>query len=236
MRAAVCVFPGSNCDRDASHAIREATGIVAPLVWHTDVARVRADLWVLPGGFSYGDYLRAGALAALSPAIGAMRRHVKEGGLLLGICNGFQILVEAGFLPGAFQPNDVLHFSAKDVFLRVARNTSPFLSLYREGEVIDLPIAHGEGSYQIGEDEASRQGAVHHVALQYCDGAGRVVPGANPNGSTDGIAAVTDGTGRVLGMMPHPERNAEPLFGTAAGQRIFQGALGTVKRGVGRGA
>lgn len=236
MRAAVCVFPGSNCDRDAAHAIREATGVVAPLVWHTDVPRTPADLWVLPGGFSYGDYLRAGALAALSPAIEAMRRHVQEGGLLLGICNGFQVLVEAGFLPGAFQPNDVLHFSAKDVFLRVASTASPFLSLYEMGEVIDLPIAHGEGSYQVSEAEATELEGSRRVAFQYCGEGGQIVPGANPNGSTHSIAGVVDATGRVMGMMPHPERNAEPLFGSAAGQRVFQGALGSVRRSVGRGA
>jgi phosphoribosylformylglycinamidine synthase I len=236
VKAAVCVFPGSNCDRDAARAIREATGVVAPLVWHEEVGRTACDLWVLPGGFSYGDYLRAGALAALSPAIDTMRRHVAAGGLLLGICNGFQVLVEAGFLEGAFQTNDVLHFRALDVFLRVASNRSPFLSLYEVGEVIDLPIAHGEGSYQVDEAEAVRLEAQARVALQYCDASGGVHPGANPNGSMHAIAGVTDQTGRVLGMMPHPERNAEPLFGSAHGRRIFQGALGAQRRSVHLGA
>lgn len=236
MKAAICVFPGSNCDRDAAHAIREATGIVAPLVWHAEVVRTSADLWVLPGGFSYGDYLRAGALAALSPAVDALRRHVRRGGLLLGICNGFQVLVEAAFLEGAFQPNDVLHFLAHDVFLKVASNASPFLSLYDVGEVIDLPIAHGEGSYQVGDDEEAGLAAAGRIAFRYCDARGRVSPAANPNGSAHAIAGILDATGRILGMMPHPERNAEALFGSAAGRRIFQGALGSVRRSIHLGA
>lgn len=229
MKAAVVVFPGSNCDRDASWAFEAATGVRAPLVWHEDVPGRKADLWILPGGFAHGDYLRAGALAALSPAMASLRRHVDEGGLLLGICNGFQVLVEAGLLPGAFQPNASLHFVAKDVRLKVSSRRSPFLADFAPGEVIDLPIAHGEGNVRLGEGEATSLLERGQVAFRYVDGEGRLDPSANPNGSTLAVAGLLDETGRILGMMPHPERNAEPVFGTAEGARIFRSAVRAVK-------
>ncbi len=226
-QAVVIVFPGSNCDRDVADAFFVATGESADLVWHTEFSAGLAPLAILPGGFSYGDYLRAGAIAARSPAISALRQHHRMGGMVLGICNGFQILTEAGLLPGAFSRNRCLHFLSQDVCLRVEENDSPFLSDFQPGEVIDLPIAHAEGAYQaesVGPDRGLR------VALRYSTKDGAVSPEANPNGASGNVAGLLDETGRIFGLMPHPERNADPIFGSAHGGRLFRSALSAVSR------
>ena len=227
--AAVIVFPGSNCDRDVAQAFRAATGQEAVLVWHTDFRPLAAPLAILPGGFSYGDYLRAGAIAARSPALAALRDHHRSGGLVLGICNGFQILTEAGLLPGAFAPNRCLHFLSRDVFLRVESTETPFLADLSPGEVIDLPIAHAEGAYQ--PDPRAEPGS-WRVAFRYCRPDGRVDARANPNGAVDNVAGLVDRSGRILGLMPHPERNASAESGSGHGGRLFRSALRAVDQHV----
>lgn len=224
-RAVVIVFPGSNCDRDVAAAFAAATGQQAELVWHTEFSAQLAPLAILPGGFSYGDYLRAGAIAARSPAIAALREHHRLGGLVLGICNGFQILTEAGLLPGAFARNHCLHFLSQDVSLRVEENDSPFLSDFAPGEVIDLPIAHAEGAYQV---DRSGPAAGLRVALRYCTKDGEVNHQANPNGAIGNLAGLLDQTGRIFGLMPHPERNADRTLGSGHGGRLFRSALQAV--------
>lgn len=230
MMASVIVFPGSNCDRDVAQAFSAATGETASLVWHEDVERLTAPIWVLPGGFAHGDYLRAGAIAALSGALQMIPDHIRRGGLVLGICNGFQVLVEAGILPGAFLQNECLHFISRDVHLRVASTRSPFTAAFKEGEVLDLPIAHGFGNFRLAEEEARELLAKGRIAFQYATPGGEVTPEANPNGSVQNIAGIFDPTFRVLGMMPHPERNAEAIFGTAAGAKLFTSAISALGR------
>jgi phosphoribosylformylglycinamidine synthase I len=220
----VVVFPGSNCDRDAAHAFRAAGGDEASLVWHQDFRADPRRLVILPGGFSYGDYLRAGALAAVSPALAEVRRHLEAGGLALGICNGFQILVEAGLLPGAFRPNRDGRFHCEWVHLRVESSASPFAADLRPGEVLRLPIAHGEGNYFLPEDEVDRLEAEGRIAFRYVTADGLVTDEANPNGSVANIAGVYGYAGRLLGLMPHPERAAEAVFGSRDGARILAAA------------
>ncbi|MHB1842517.1 MAG: phosphoribosylformylglycinamidine synthase subunit PurQ [Sulfobacillus sp.] len=224
-QAMVIVFPGSNCDQDVAAAFVAATGQQADLVWHTEFSAHQAPLAILPGGFSYGDYLRAGAIAARSPALDALREHHRRGGLVLGICNGFQILTEAGLLPGAFARNHCLHFLSQDVSLRVEANDSPFLAEFSCGEVIDLPIAHAEGAYQPDRSHPAGDG---RVALRYCNQDGSVNAAANPNGAIDNVAGLLDQTGRIFGLMPHPERNADPALGSGHGGRLFRSALQAV--------
>ncbi|MDA8344148.1 MAG: phosphoribosylformylglycinamidine synthase I [Thermaerobacter sp.] len=232
MIADVVVFPGSNCDFDTLEALRLALpGATLRRQWHGELDLSRSDLCVLPGGFAYGDYLRAGALAARSPALREVRRLIERGGLVLGICNGFQVLVEAGILPGAFQTNDVQHFLCRDVHVRVASSESPFLSGLREGAVLQLPIAHQEGNYRVTPREFEELSSEGRIALQYCGADGEIVPRENPNGSYHSIAGVLGAHGRVLGLMPHPERAAWPEIGRADGLEILRGALSVVAEG-----
>ncbi len=230
MTADVVVFPGSNCDYDTQEALRTALpGAQVRRQWHEDLDLAHSDLCVLPGGFAYGDYLRAGALAARSPAVAAVKALIARGGLVLGICNGFQVLVEAGILPGAFQTNDVQHFLCRDVHLRVASNASPFLSGLREGAVIRLPIAHQEGNYRLTPREYEELADSGRIALQYCTRDGRA--DENPNGSFRSVAGVLGAGGRVLGMMPHPERASWPALGRADGLSILRGAAAALAEG-----
>jgi phosphoribosylformylglycinamidine synthase I len=230
--ADVIVFPGSNGDRDAAHAWEAVTGLPARLIWHDEWTPAVDRLAILPGGFAYGDYLRAGAVAALSPALPRLRAHLEAGGLAVGICNGFQILVEAGLLPGAFRPNADLSFRSEVVHVRVESARSPFTAGLPTGAVLALPIAHGEGNYYLVPEELGRLEAERRVAFRYCDPDGRVTPAANPNGSVGNVAGVLGYNGRLLGLMPHPERNAEPALGTADGRFVFLGALEALRRGV----
>ncbi len=218
MRAAVVVFPGSNCDHDTYYVLKDLLGIETDLLWYRETNLERYDLIVLPGGFSYGDYLRAGAIARFAPVVQALPEYIERGrGIVLGICNGFQILTEAGLLPGALTKNISQRFICKTVKLRVENNATPLTHLFRYGEIIELPIAHGEGRYIAPRETLERLKRNRQILLTYYE--------ENPNGSVENIAAITDETGTVFGMMPHPERNSERLFGTGDGLRLFQGVM-----------
>jgi len=219
---AVVVFPGSNCERDCVYALRSVLGQDVVEVWHRDVLPKDIDCVVLPGGFSYGDYLRTGALAAISPVMESVRRFADEGGLVIGICNGFQILTECGMLPGTLMRNAQRRFRCADVHVRVERSGTAFTAdLLAEGDVLKLPIAHGCGNFFAPPELLEEIESAGQVFLRYCDAQGMRAPGANPNGSCDAIAGITNAQGNVLGMMPHPERACEAILGGTDGRRIF---------------
>jgi len=217
MKAAIIVFPGSNCDRDLAEAFRKTTGIAPALVWHKDTTLPDGiDIVGVPGGFSFGDYLRCGAIAAQSPVAGAIRAFADKGGPVLGICNGFQVLCETGLLPGALMRNASLKYICRPVGLRVENADSPFTAGYGAGEEITVPIAHHDGNYRADAATLDRLEGEGRVAFRYTD---------NPNGSDRDIAGIVSDNRRVLGMMPHPERALEPLHGGTDGQRLFAGLL-----------
>ena len=224
LRAAVVVFPGSNRGGDVARALRQATGEAPAMVWHADsVLPPGTDLVVLPGGFSYGDYLRCGAIAARARIMDALTAHAERGGLTLGVCNGFQILCEAGLLPGVLMRNARRRFICRMQHLKVENAQTPFARGYRPGQVIKVAIAHGEGNYTIdpaGLDTLERDG---RVAFRYCDATGAVGDDANPNGSVNSIAGVYNARFNVLGLMPHPENLIDPLVGGTDGRGMFEG-------------
>ncbi len=221
MKAAVVTFPGSNCDADARHACALA-GIDVAAAWHKDEALpADTDLVILPGGFSYGDYLRTGAIARFSPIMADVVRFANNGGLVLGICNGFQILCESGLLPGALVRNSGLSFVCKDVYLRTESTSTPFTSTLEKGALLRIPIAHGEGRFVADANTIDELEAQGRVAFRYCNADGSVNADANPNGSANNIAGIVNAGGNVLGMMPHPERYAEALLGCADGMNVF---------------
>lgn len=222
MKSSVIVFPGSNCDRDA-FTILKAIGCAPHMVWHADSALPKSDLVVVPGGFSYGDYLRSGAMAAHSPIMKEVIAHAKHGGLVLGICNGFQILTEAGLLPGTLIRNAKLTFVCKEVHLKVENNSTVFSSKYQKGQVINIPVAHHDGNYFTDGDTLKALDDNAQVAFRYCDEKGNVTVGANPNGSLGNIAGVYNKTKNILGLMPHPERHSDILVGGIDGRAIFGG-------------
>ncbi|WP_244363109.1 phosphoribosylformylglycinamidine synthase subunit PurQ [Thermus brockianus] len=222
MRWAIVRFPGSNCDEDARFALEKA-GIQAAFVWHTERDLKGFDGVFLPGGFSYGDYLRAGALAAKSPVMEAVRRFAAEGRYVIGVCNGFQILTEAGILPGALLANLNLHFTCKEVGVRVERNDLPFTRRYAQGQVLRLPIAHAEGRYYADPETLRRLEDEGRVVFRYAPLAGE--RDYNPNGSLNDIAGIVNERGNVLGMMPHPERAVDPMLGGEDGLPLFLGLL-----------
>lgn len=213
MRFAVCVFPGSNCDYDTYYVIRDLLGQDVSFVDHLTKNLEGFDCVVLPGGFSFGDYLRAGVLASKTPLGEAIVDFAHRGGLVLGICNGFQILTELHLLPGALLKNENMKFVCRDVFLRVENNQLPFTRKFERGEVIRLPIAHGEGRYFVPEEELTKMEERGQIVLRYCDEEGRPTPQANPNGSISNIAGVCNKEGNVFGLMPHPERACEDILG-----------------------
>jgi phosphoribosylformylglycinamidine synthase len=222
MQAAVILFPGSNRERDAMRALRRATGREPALVWHGESELpAGTDLAVLPGGFSYGDYLRCGAIAARSPVMAAVARHAARGGLILGICNGFQILIEAGLLPGALLRNEGLRFVCRSQHLRVERAGTPFTRGYRVGQAIEVCVAHGDGNYVADADTLARLEGEGLVAFRYCDAAGRVDPAVSPNGSANAIAGILSPGLNVLGLMPHPENFVDPMVGGTDGAALF---------------
>ncbi|HOI58591.1 MULTISPECIES: phosphoribosylformylglycinamidine synthase I [unclassified Methanoculleus] len=225
MRFAVVQFGGSNCDRDVYHVLAEVCGVDTDLVWYKDGLARSYDAVVLPGGFSYGDYLRAGAIAARNPIMAEIVRHAKDGGLVLGICNGAQIGSEAGLVDGTFTLNAYPKFISRHVYLRVENTTSPFTALYREGEVIRVPIAHKEGRYVAPEDVIARLNCEGRVAFRFCDEHGNPTPESNPNGSTKNITGVLSEAGNVLAMMPHPERASEAVLGSVDGIKIFKSMM-----------
>lgn len=216
-RIGVLRFPGSNRDLDAMRAVELCGGEPIP-IWHESEDLLGCSGLFIPGGFSYGDYLRAGALAAHSPVMRAVRRHVQQGGPVLGICNGFQILLEAGILPGAMLPNRTLRFLHQDVWLRVERNDTPLLAKLELKQVVRLPIAHKEGNWFVSEEELKKLEASGLVALRYCSADGEVTEKANPNGALAAVAGLTNPEGNVLGMMPHPECRVDPLLGEPSGR------------------
>jgi phosphoribosylformylglycinamidine synthase I len=232
MKAAVILFPGSNREQDAARAIKLASGRAAEIVWHGDTALpAGTDLVVLPGGFSYGDYLRCGAIAARSPIMAAVQAHADRGGHVLGVCNGFQILIEAGLLPGALLRNAQLKFVCRPQHLRVERTDTAFTSGYAEGQVIEVCIAHGDGNYFVDPETLARLEGEGRVAFRYCDAAGNVTPEANPNGSLRNIAGVLSEGRNVLGMMPHPERAMDPLMGSTDGLVVLQSMAAALEVG-----
>ena len=228
MHASVIVFPGSNCDRDVKVALEAVTGAPVSMVWHADAAVPASDLIVLPGGFAYGDYLRTGAMAAHSPIMRDVVAKAKAGTPVLGICNGFQVLCEAGLLPGVLMRNASLKFVCKDVHLRVEQTDTPFTGRYRPGEVIRIPVAHGDGNYFADPDTLASLEADGRVVFRYADAAGNPTAGANPNGAQHNIAGICDRRRRILGMMPHPERLFEARLGGCDGRRVFESLLATL--------
>jgi phosphoribosylformylglycinamidine synthase len=225
MKAAVIVFPGSNCDRDVAVALKAVSGRDPMMVWHGDADVPPCDLIVLPGGFSYGDYLRSGAMAAHSRAMRAVKQRAAAGVPVIGICNGFQILTEAGLLPGVLLRNRDLKFICRDVFLKNERADTIFTGHYRAGEVVRFPIAHHDGNYFADADTLARLEGEGLVAFRYCDAAGTVDAAANPNGSQHNIAGIYSDDRRILGLMPHPERLIEPVLGGSDGLAMFRSLL-----------
>ncbi|MGZ9086993.1 MAG: phosphoribosylformylglycinamidine synthase subunit PurQ [Rhodoplanes sp.] len=228
MRASVIVFPGSNCDRDAAVALEAAMGGPPAMVWHGDSEIPASDLIVLPGGFSYGDYLRSGAMAAHSPVMREVVARARAGTPVLGICNGFQVLTEAGLLPGVLMRNATLKFICKDVHLRVERNDTSFAGRYQVGEIVRLPIAHKDGSYFADEATLERLEGEGRIAFRYCEETGEVTSRANPNGSRNNIAGIYSETGTVLGLMPHPERLADAALCGTDGAKMFLSLVETL--------
>lgn len=223
MKVGVVVFPGSNCDRDAAHAVRLA-GAEAEMLWHEDADLHGADAVILPGGFAYGDYLRSGAIARFSPIMGAVREHAERGGLLLGICNGFQVLTEAGLLPGALRRNTTLRFEHRWVRLAVERRDTAFTSLVPVGVMLRMPIAHGEGCYWLPDADLDALEDRGQVVFRY------TAPEGNPNGSLRDIAGVINERGNVCGLMPHPERAAESLLGSDDGMHLVRSLVESLAR------
>ena len=228
MKSAVIVFPGSNCDRDVKVALEKVTGGTASMVWHADAAVPAVDLIVLPGGFAYGDYLRTGAMAAHSPIMRDVVAKAKSGTPVLGICNGFQVLCEAGLLPGVLMRNASLKYVCRDVLLKVEQTSTPFTNIFTQGEVVRIPIGHGDGNYFADKSTLDVLEGEGRVVFRYVDQAGEATPGANPNGAQRNIAGICDQHRRVLGMMPHPERLFEPMLGGSDGRKVFESLLATL--------
>ena len=222
MKANVVVFPGSNCDRDAAVALEAATGMAPRMIWHGDSDLPDSDLIVLPGGFSYGDYLRSGAMAAHSPIMRAVVDKARQGVTVLGICNGFQVLTETGLLPGTLMRNASLKFICKDVHMLPSRGDTAFAAAFPTDRAIRIPVAHKDGNYFADEETLDRLEGEGQIAFRYCGEDGTVSEAANPNGSRRNIAGLYDASGRVLGLMPHPERAADPLLGGTDGRLLFK--------------
>ena len=232
MRFGVVVFPGSNCDHDAWYAVRENLGQEAEFIWHDSDRLGNLDAVILPGGFAYGDYLRCGAIAKFSPVMQAVKKFAADGGLVLGICNGFQILVEAGLLPGALVRNTGLKFVCREVRLRTETTGSPFTAAASKGQVLRVPIAHGEGNYYAAPDVLSKLEANRQVIFRYTTPAGEATDESNPNGAINNIAGLCNEARNVVGLMPHPERACESSLGSADGLVILESAVQSIKSGV----
>jgi phosphoribosylformylglycinamidine synthase subunit PurQ / glutaminase len=225
VRFGIVVFPGSNCDHDAYYVAKKLLGQDAAFLWHKEADLKGSDVVVLPGGFSYGDYLRCGAIARFSPVMKEVVRFAGQGGTVIGICNGFQILLEAGLLPGALLRNSSLRFACKYVRVRVERSGTRFTGACSQGEVLAIPVAHGDGNFFADPDTLRRIEDGGQVLFRYCGPDGAVTAGSNPNGSLNNIAGITNEGGNVLGMMPHPERASDPLLGHTDGRKVFRSIL-----------
>jgi phosphoribosylformylglycinamidine synthase len=232
LKFAVLVFPGSNCEQDAHYAAASVLGQSASLVWHKETSLGGADVVILPGGFAHGDYLRTGAMARFSPIMPAVRAFASAGGPVLGICNGFQILLEAGLLPGAMLRNRGLKYRCEHVHIRVEQVDTPFTCGAREGQVLRIPIGHGEGNYYAPPDVLRRLEANRQVLFRYTTAEGRLLDDANPNGSVNAIAGLCNDARNVVGMMPHPERACEPLLGSTDGLVVLESVIKALAPGV----
>lgn len=228
MKFGIVTFPGSNCDYDAFHAVTDQLAQPAVYLWHKERDLQDVDIVVLPGGFSYGDYLRAGAIARFSPIMNEVIAHAKAGRPVLAICNGFQIACEAGLLPGALLRNASLRFISRLAYLRVENTDTQFTAAYDRGDVLRMPVAHGEGRFIARPETLTELEDTGRVLFRYCDSAGEIVAGENPNGSANGIAGIINAGGNVLGMMPHPERAVDPLLGMPDGVALFEFLLAQV--------
>jgi len=229
MKFGVVVFPGSNCDYDTYYTLNNIIGVRTEFIWHKDENISQYDLIVLPGGFSYGDYLRAGAIARFSPIMKEIKNYADNGGLILGICNGFQTLLEAGLLKGAMLRNRNLHFICKHVNIKVINNKTPFTKKYKKGDILRIPIAHAEGNYFALKEDLSKILNKNQIVFQYSSEDGKISDEHNPNGSLLNIAAIINDRGNVMGMMPHPERASENLIGSEDGKDIFFSVLEFIK-------
>jgi phosphoribosylformylglycinamidine synthase I len=229
LKVGVIVFPGSNCDHDVYYAYKKALQVPTEFVWHKEQNLRSFDIIVLPGGFSYGDYLRCGAIARFSPVMKAVVESAYKGKKVIGICNGFQILTEAGLLPGALLKNDNRKFVCKNVYLKVENRETCFTHLCAADDILKIPIAHGEGSYYCDAETLKKLHDNKQILFRYCDAAGKAEKKFNPNGSVDNIAGIINTAGNVLGMMPHPERNAESVLGTAHGVKILKSLVENYK-------
>lgn len=225
MKFGVVVFPGSNCDADCYYALKEVLRQNVRYIWHKEKSLSGCDCVVLPGGFSYGDYLRTGAIARFSPVMKEVIRFSKKGGLVIGICNGFQILLEAGLLPGAMMRNTSLRFVCKYVYVKVENKDTPFTNMYDKGEIAKIPIAHNEGNYYAAQDTLYELRCKGQIILRYCTETGEVIQRANPNGSLDNIAGICNKGRNVFGLMPHPERCCEPELGSYNGKKVFESII-----------
>jgi len=232
MKFGIVVFPGSNCDHDAYHAAKHVLGQDAEFVWHKDTDLKGADVLILPGGFSYGDYLRTGAIARFSPVMKEVQAFAAKGGPVLGVCNGFQILLEAGLIPGAMLRNKTTKFVCAHVNIRVEQTDTPFTCSARKGQVLRVPIAHGEGNYYAAPEVLAKLEANRQVIFRYVTEGGDVTDAANPNGSIAGIAGLCNDARNVVGLMPHPERACESSLGSADGLVILESAVQSIKSGV----
>ncbi|MBS0243094.1 MAG: phosphoribosylformylglycinamidine synthase subunit PurQ [Proteobacteria bacterium] len=229
MRAAVIVFPGSNCDRDVKVALEAITGRKVEMVWHGESSVPAVDVIVLPGGFSYGDYLRCGAMAAHSNIMRDVVAKAKAGTPVLGICNGFQVLCETGLLPGVLQRNASLRFVCRDTWLRIEQPDTIFTRAYKAGEIVNIPVAHGDGNYFADKVTLDRLEGEGRVVFRYVDPkSGAATPEANPNGAQRNIAGIANDSGRIVGLMPHPERHFDKILGSADGRRVFESAMGKI--------
>lgn len=225
MKFGVVVFPGANCDADAFHAVRDALGKPVEYIWHEQKDVAGFDCIILPGGFTYGDYLRTGAVARFAPVMEAVSQFAKSGGLVIGICNGFQILLEAGLLPGAMLRNRSQKFRCAHQYIRLEQNDTPFTNAGKNGQVLDIPIAHGEGNYYCDAATLAQLEREHRIIFRYCDAAGNITDEANPNGSIANIAGICNAGRNVLGMMPHPERCSDPILGWSDGRVVFESII-----------
>jgi phosphoribosylformylglycinamidine synthase len=230
MRVAVIQFPGSNCDTDCQAALSSFKGVRAEIVWHKEISLAGYDAVVLPGGFSYGDYLRCGSIARFSPIMGVVREVANAGVLVLGICNGFQILCEAGLLPGTLLRNNRLLFRCENLHLRVENSGTPFTSVLHRGQVLEIPIAHGEGNYFADPETLNQMETNGQILVRYCNASGNVTAEANPNGSLGNIAGICSHGRNVFGLMPHPERACESILGGTDGRGIFQSMIEAVAK------
>jgi len=225
MKFGVIVFPGSNCDYDCYWVVKHILRKKVDLIWHKERNLSGYDCLILPGGFSYGDYLRTGAIARFSPVMNAVEAYARNGGLIIGICNGFQVLLEAGLLPGAMVSNKSLQFICKFIYIRVENDATPYTNLFHKGQILKIPIAHNEGNYYADEKTIQALNKNNQIVFRYCDEKGTVSKASNPNGAKESIAAICNKEGNILGIMPHPERASEQLLGSKDGRGIFESII-----------